>query len=177
MRASFIYRFNISEYVIPEIPDFVVNKCGLNIITGQRLREEFLSGDSELAVKINAHIDKGEMIPQNLWIPFYTSLWDNEKHNVFCGLYFNLAHFKFFESYVNERNVRIDKIIYLKVNDIDRLISLAVEKNNKAYADNTELLRKRIVDFDDRIKEIVDYASGVYPVEVLDILDNQIKIE
>lgn len=177
MKVSFVYRFNISEIVFPKIAETISGNEKLNLISGQRLSDEFLNKKSELANKINGYIDSGELIPQNLWVPFFTSLWSNEKHNVFCGLVSNLEQFKLFESYFKERDIRINKIVYLKLTDVDKLISLAVEKYSKAYGGNSDSLRKRIAEYNDKIRSIIDYATGIYPIEVMDFFDTRINIE
>ncbi|WKV11815.1 hypothetical protein [Marivirga harenae] len=176
MRTGIIHRYDISSVVFPSIAEELQSVDGLNLISGERLRKEFLTRNSQLANTINNCIENGELIPKDLWAPFYTSLNESEKLNVFCGLWTNLDHFKEFERYFNRNNIRLEFIKYYRINDIQRAIDLAVEKYSKVFENNTEHLKKKIEEYDNRIMELCAYAKQIYNVELLDYFDDEIRV-
>jgi adenylate kinase family enzyme len=176
MRAGIIHRYDISSVVFPSIAEELQFVDGLNLISGERLRNEFLTRNSELATTINNYIDNGQLIPKDLWVPFYTSLFDSEQLNIFCGLWTNLEHFKEFELYFNSNNVRLEFIKYYRINDIQRAIDIAVERYSKVFANNTHHLKTKIEEYDHKIMELCDYARQFYNVELLDYFDDEIRV-
>lgn len=58
-----IFRFNISEIVFKSIEQTIVSDKQLNIISGDRIRNEFLKGESLVAQEINNYINEGKLIP------------------------------------------------------------------------------------------------------------------
>lgn len=176
MKVGIIYRCNISTVVFPGISEMIISNYQLNLIDGERLRKEFLSGDSSLAKEINKYINNGELIPKEYWVPFFTSLCDSNKTNVFCGLINNLEQFKEFERYFIDNNISIDFIKYYKINDLESIVDLAVQKYAKVYKGNEEYLIKRIKEFEERIEQILQYIDAKYNLEILDYLASKIEI-
>ena len=56
-----IFRFNISEIVYPPIEEIVYSEKKVNIISGDRIRNEFLKSENTIANKINNFINNGEL--------------------------------------------------------------------------------------------------------------------
>ena len=154
----------------------IVSEHDLNLIDGQRLREEFLNGESELAEKINKFVDNGELIPIEYWVPFYTALWDTNKTNVFCGLITHIDQFKEFEKHFIDNNISIDFIKYFKITDLESVVNLAIEKYAKVFKNNEEHLVKRIKQFEERIEPICEYVNRKYNLETIDYMVSEIKI-
>ena len=154
----------------------IVSEDNLNLIYGERLRQEFLNGESQLAKEINKYINNGELIPKAYWVPFYTALWDSSKTNVFCGLITHIDQFKLFESYFLDNNISINFIKYYKINNLAAVVDLAVEKYAKVFKGNTEHLITRIKEFESRIEPICKYVQDKYNLELFDYMESEIKI-
>lgn len=176
MKTGIIYRYDVSSVVFPRISEMIVSEQNLNLIDGQRLRQEFLNGESELAKEINKFVDNGDLIPIEYWVPFFTALWDSNKTNVFCGLITHIDQFMEFEKHFIDNDISIDFIKYFKINDLDSVVQLAVEKYAKVFKDNEEHLIKRIKQFEERIEPICEYVEGKYNLEVIDYMTSEIEI-
>ncbi|MGS0526433.1 hypothetical protein ACU8V7_15895 [Zobellia nedashkovskayae] len=129
-----------------------------------------------MANTINGYVNSGKLIPKELWVPFFTSIWDDKKHNVFCGIITQLEQFKLFEKYFEENNLKIDFIKYYEIKNIDKARKIAEEKYSKLFKNNTEFLAKEILEFNVKVREICNYAQDKYDVEYLDYFNNAVEI-
>ncbi len=174
-KVSFVFRFNISEVVYPSVDELIYSRDDLNFITGDRVRREFLTSDNDVARQIQSFIDKGELIPKDYWWPFWTSLLKRDAHNVYTAFVGNVEQLREFESHLIDEQVSINKIVRLRVNDIDRLTRLAKEKYSKIY-DRSDILIKHIMDYEAIKDELISYAQTKYDVTVDDFFTERIEI-
>jgi adenylate kinase family enzyme len=173
--VSFVFRFNISEVVYPSVDKFIDSRDNLNFITGDRVRREFLTGDTEISRQIQSFIDKGGLIPKEYWWPFWTGLLKRDAHNLYTAFVGDVEQLKEFESHIVDEKVRINKIVQLKVNDIDKLVRLAKAKYSKVY-DQSDILTKRIKDYETKKDELITYAQTKYNVVVDDFFTEKIEL-
>ena len=171
MKVAFIYKYDLFKY-FPSIEETIKDKNDINIITGNRLRKEVLSIESEFSKKFNYYIDNGKLMPNELWIPFFSSLCVEKQLNVYCGLVGNLEQFKLFESYCNENQIKIEFIKYYKIKNILKVQNILEEKNPENLDFYREVLEKRITEYNSRIEQILKYVDSKYKVEYLDYFDN-----
>lgn len=113
-KITLIFRFSLPEIVYPSVESFIVTKNDINIISSTRMKDEFLKDETELAKTINLFFDNGKLLPKEYWVPFWTSLLEIEKHNIFTCFFGNTEEFKVFENYISEQKFILNKIIYLK---------------------------------------------------------------
>jgi len=175
MKIGIIYRFGLSPVVFPTIEESIKEKAGFNLISSKRIRNEFLTTNNKLAQTINRYIDEGKLIPEELWVPFFTSIWDDKKDNIFCGLFTQLFQFKLFEEHLKEKNLKINFIKYYQIQNIGKVREYAQEKYSKLYK-NSPLLEEKITEFNKQIESICQYAKDKYHLEYLDYFDDPIEI-
>lgn len=170
-----IFRFNISELVSNPVEELIVSTEKINIISGDSVRNIFLKTNNEIAIKINSCIDNGELIPTELWCPFWTAMIIESQVNVFTSLIGNLKQFKEFETCIKTQKFLIKKIYFLKVHDMIELAQLGKEKYNKVY-DDTEDTIKRINEYQIMKQEIIEYAQDKYEITIQDYFDTEITV-
>jgi adenylate kinase family enzyme len=170
-----IFRFNISEIVYPPIEEIVRSENKLNIISGDRIRYEFLKSENTIANKINNFINNGELIPTQFWCPLWTSMIYEGQINVFTSAIGDIEQFKEFEKCIETKKFTLTEIIYLKLNDISKLTEMAKQKYSKIY-DNEGILKKHIEEYNIMREEIINYALPKYKVSINDFFSEQIKI-
>jgi adenylate kinase family enzyme len=174
-KVSFVFRFNISEVVYPSVDNFIVSSDQLNFITGERVRREFLTKDTEVSRRIQKFIDDGELIPKEYWWPFWTGLLKRDSHNIYTAFIGEVEQLKEFEKHIDDEKVSINKIVRLKVNNIDRLVKLAKEKYGKIY-DRTDILTQHINEYEAKKDELITYAKTKYKVTVDDFFSEKIEL-
>ncbi len=172
-----IFRFNISEIVFPTIEQLLVSDKELNIVSGNRIRNEFLKSDSKIAEQINNFINDGKIIPKEYWCPFWTALIKEQKVNIFTTFFFlgTLEQFVEFENCIELKEYKLTEIIYLKVNDLKKLTELAKKKYGKIY-DQTDIIQKHIEEYQKLKEEIIDYAKTDYKITEIDFFKTEILI-
>ncbi|MBF4466173.1 nucleoside monophosphate kinase [Flavobacterium sp. LC2016-12] len=170
-----IFRFNISEIVFKSIEQTIISDKHLNIITGDRIREEFLKGESAIANEINNFMNEGKLIPIEYWYPFWTAQIIEGQVNVFTSMIGNIDQFKEFEKCLKLKNYNLTEIIYLKVNRIDELTELAKLKYGKIY-NQSDILKKHIIDYQIMREEIIEYSKNKYEIIIKDFFESEIKI-
>jgi|GEM_PF-1582014 len=172
---TIIFRFNISEVIYPSVEEILYSENGLNIISEDRIRNDFLKSDHVIANKINSYIDNGELIPTALWLPFWLSMIHREQMNVFTAGIGDLNQFKEFEKFLEANNFKLSEIIYLKLNDISKITQMAKEKYSKMY-DDEEILRNHIEKYNKMREKVIDYALPKYKVSMHDFFSERIKV-
>ncbi len=120
-------------------------------------------------------MDEGEVIPKEYWWPFWTSLLKRDSHNVYTAMVGNVEQLKEFERHLIDEKVSINKIVRLKVNDIDKLVKLAQQKYNKIY-DQTDILIQHIKEYEAKKDELEAYAKTKYEVAVDDFFIEKIEL-
>lgn len=170
-----VFRFNISEVVYPSVEEILFSEKELNIISGNRIKNDFLKSNNEIANKINEYIDNGELIPTELWHPFLLSMISEGKTNVFAAGIGGLKQFKEFEEYLETNNFRFSEIIYLKLNDVSKITQMAKEKYPKMH-DNEQILKNDIQRYSEMREEIINYVLPKYKVSIEDFFSKQVKV-
>jgi adenylate kinase family enzyme len=170
-----IFRFNISEIVFKSVEQIIVSDKLLNIISGDRIREGFLKGESALAKEINYFMGEGKLIPIEYWCPFWTAQIVEGQINIFTSMIGNIDQFKEFEKCIELKNYKLTEILYLKVNRIDELTELAKLKYGKIY-DQSDILKKHIEDYQKMREEIIEYSKNKYEIVIKDFFETEIKI-
>lgn len=170
-----VFRFNISEVVYPPIEEFLYSDKELNIISGNRIKNEFLKSENTIANQINNCINNGELIPTEIWCPFWTCMISEGQMNVFTAAIGNLEQFKEFEKCMTANEFRLSEIIYLKLNDISRITQMAKEKYYK-MSDDEEILRNHIEKYNEMREEVIRYALPKYKVVIEDFFLEKIKV-
>lgn len=170
-----IFRFNISEIVFKSIEQTIVSDKQLNIISGDRIRNEFLKGESLVAQEINNYINEGKLIPIEYWCPFWTAQIIEGQINVFTSMIGNIDQFKEFEKCIELKNYKLTEILYLKVNRIDELTQLAKLKYGKIY-NQSDILKKDIEDYQKMREEIIEYTKNKYEIVIKDFFETEIKV-
>lgn len=170
-----IFRFNISEVVYPSVEEILYSEKQLNIISADRIKNDFLKSDHAIATKINSYIDNGELIPTALWQPFWLSMIYKGQMNVFTAGIGDLNQFKEFEECLEINNYTLSEIIYLKLNDISKITQMAKQKYLKMY-DDEAILRNHIEKYNKMREEIIDYALPKYKVSMDDFFSKQIEV-
>ncbi|MTH14144.1 nucleoside monophosphate kinase [Flavobacterium sp. LC2016-01] len=170
-----IFRYNISEVVYPPIEEIVYSEKKVNIISGDRIKNDFLKSENPIANKINNLINNGELIPTQLWSSFWTAMIHEEQINVFTAAIGNIEQFKEFEKCIESKKFTLTEIIYLKLNDISKLTEMAKQKYFKMY-DNEDILKKHIEEYHTMREEVINYALPKYKVSIHDFFLEQIKI-
>ncbi|MFC0777329.1 hypothetical protein [Flavobacterium sp. HJSW_4] len=167
-----IFRFNISEVAYPSVEEILYSEKELNIISGNRIKNDFLKSENTIANKINSCIENGELIPAELWYPFCISMISEGKTNVFAA---GIGDLKEFEECLETNNFRLSEIIYLKLNDISKITQMAKVKYPKMY-DDEEILKNDIERYNKMREEIINYALPKYKVVIEDFFSKQIKL-
>ena len=103
-----IFRFNIPEVVYPKLEELIISEKRINIITGNKIRNEFLKSGNEIAEKINYFVDQGKLIPTEYWCPFWTSMITENKLNIFISMIGDLEQFKEFEKCLITKNYNLN---------------------------------------------------------------------
>jgi adenylate kinase family enzyme len=170
-----IFRFSISEIVFQPIEKAIVSDKRINIISSDRIRNEFLKGESTIAKEINNFINEGKLIPTEYWCPFWTALITEGQLNIFTSLIGNIEQFKLFEKCIENKKYKLTEIVYLKLIEIDKLTDLAKQKYGKIY-DDSEVLRKHIEGYQKMRDEIILYAENKYRIINKDFFETEIRI-
>ena len=87
----------------------------------------------------------------------------------------SVGQFQEFEKYIESKNYKLVEIVYLKVNDINKLTELAKQKYPEIY-DQTDVFRKEIEDFQLKRDEIVHYSKSKYKVTINDFFIKEINL-
>ena len=100
----------------------IENKNAVQISTGDIFRYN-ISNETELGLKAKAYMDKGELVPDELTIDLlwdkFDSLDDESKDSIilFDGFPRTISQAKALDAGMEERNQKIDMVIYFDVDD------------------------------------------------------------
>ncbi len=100
----------------------IENKQAVQISTGDIFRYN-ISNETELGLKAKAYMDKGELVPDELTIDLlwdkFDSLGDENKDSIilFDGFPRTISQAKALDDGMEERNQKIDMVIYFDVDD------------------------------------------------------------
>ena len=170
-----IFRYYISEVVYPSVDTLIVSNADLNLISFEGFRKEIEKRENELATKIRFYINEGNIVPPEFWCASWTSKIIEDSINVLIYMNGSVGQFQEFEKYIESKNYKLVEIVYLKVNDINKLTELAKQKYPEIY-DQTDAFRKEIEDFQLKRDEIVHYSKSKYKVTINDFFIKEINL-
>jgi adenylate kinase len=150
----------------------------LHLSTGDMLRAEITAG-SELGKKMSLIMSKGELVPDEVVIEMIAYKIDNSKGSagfLFDGFPRTVAQTVSLEKMLNERGMKIDRMLVLDVDHdelVKRLIARA-ELSGRADDKDPAVIENRIDVYKDKTEPIINYCNqkGLYqPVNGMGTID------
>jgi adenylate kinase len=138
-----------------------------HISTGDILRAE-VKGQTELGLKAKSYMDKGELVPDSLILDMIRARLgqpDASKGWILDGFPRNVSQAEFLDRLLAEIGQNYDLAINLDVPQdrlVERLLNRATIQNRPD--DTEDVIRRRLVVYDDQTMPLVDYyrQKGVY---------------
>lgn len=140
----------------------------IHLSTGDMLRAEIAAG-TELGKKMSLIMSKGELVPDEVVIEMIAYKIDNSKGSagfLFDGFPRTVAQTESLEKMLNERDMKIDKMLVLDVNHdelVKRLIARA-ELSGRADDKDPAVIENRIDVYKEKTEPIIIYCRerGLY---------------
>ncbi|MGC1392582.1 MAG: adenylate kinase [Bacteroidales bacterium] len=154
----------------------------IHLSTGDMLRAEIKAGTA-LGKKMNLIMSKGELVPDEVVIEMIAYKIDNSKGSagfLFDGFPRTVAQTVSLEKMLNERGMRIDKMLVLDVDHdelVKRLIARA-ELSGRPDDKDPAVIENRIEVYKEKTEPIINYCSqkGLYqPVNGMGTIDEIFK--
>ena len=155
------------------------NKEAVQIATGDIFRYN-ISNQTKLGLKAKSYMDKGELVPDQVTIDLVADTYEKiedykEKLILFDGFPRNIKQAESLDEILEEKNVKIDKVVYFNVDDevlIERITGRRVcpncgatyhVKNNPPKVDGIcDKCGSKLIQRDDDTKEIVKKRIDIY---------------
>lgn len=150
-----------------------------HLSTGDMLRAEIAAG-TELGKKMSSIMSKGELVPDEVVIEMIASKIDNTKDCagfLFDGFPRTVAQTSALEKMLNERNMKIDRMLVLEVEHdelVTRLIARA-ELSGRPDDKDPAVIANRIDVYRDKTEPIINYCRerGIYqPVDGMGTIED-----
>jgi adenylate kinase len=140
----------------------------IHLSTGDMLRAEIASG-TELGKKMSLIMSKGELVPDEVVIEMIAYKIDNSKGSagfLFDGFPRTVAQTVSLEKMLNERGMKIDKMLVLDVDHdelVERIIARA-ELSGRPDDKDPAVIENRIDVYKEKTEPIINYCSrkGLY---------------
>jgi adenylate kinase len=154
----------------------------MHLSTGDMLRAEITAG-TELGKKMSLIMSKGELVPDEVVIEMIAYKIDNTKGSagfLFDGFPRTVAQTVSLEKMLNERGMKIDKMLVLDVDHdelVKRLIARA-ELSGRADDKDPAVIENRIEVYKEKTEPIINYCNekGLYqPVNGMGTVDDIFK--
>jgi adenylate kinase len=151
----------------------------LHLSTGDMLRAEITAG-TELGKKMSLIMSKGELVPDEVVIEMIAYKIDNSKGSagfLFDGFPRTVAQTVSLEKMLNERGMKIDRMLVLDVDHdelVKRLIARA-ELSGRADDKDPAVIENRIDVYKEKTEPIINYCNqkGLYqPVNGMGTIDD-----
>ncbi len=151
----------------------------LHLSTGDMLRAEITAG-TELGKKMSLIMSKGELVPDEVVIEMIADKIDKSKGSagfLFDGFPRTVAQTVSLEKMLNERGMKIDKMLVLDVDHnelVKRLIARA-ELSGRPDDKDPVVIENRIAVYKEKTEPIINYCSkkGLYqPVNGMGTIDD-----
>ena len=151
----------------------------LHLSTGDMLRAEIAAG-TELGKKMSLIMSKGELVPDEVVIEMIAHKIDNSKGSagfLFDGFPRTVAQTVSLEKMLNERGMKIDKMLVLDVDHdelVKRLIARA-ELSGRPDDKDPAVIENRIDVYKEKTEPIINYCNqkGLYqPVNGMGTIDD-----
>ncbi len=130
--------------------------------TGDIFRNE-IKNQTELGLKAKQHMDKGELVPDQVVIGMLFSEMDKfpgVNGYVFDGFPRTLVQAEIFNEMLEKRNIPVSMVISLEVPDeelIRRLVNRGLESNRTD--DTEEVIRQRLVVYNNQTKPLLNFYT------------------
>jgi adenylate kinase len=154
----------------------------IHLSTGDMLRAEIKAGTA-LGKKMNLIMSKGELVPDEVVIEMIAYKIDNSKGSagfLFDGFPRTVAQTVSLEKMLNERGMRIDKMLVLDV-DHDELVKRLIGRaglSGRPDDKDPAVIENRIEVYKEKTEPIINYCSqkGLYqPVNGTGTIDDILK--
>jgi adenylate kinase len=154
----------------------------MHLSTGDMLRAEITAG-TELGKKMSLIMSKGELVPDEVVIEMIAHKIDNTKGSagfLFDGFPRTVAQTVSLEKMLNERRMKIDRMLVLDVDHdelVKRLIARA-ELSGRADDKDPAVIENRIEVYKEKTEPIINYCNekGLYqPVNGMGTVDDIFK--
>ncbi|EWH08643.1 adenylate kinase-like kinase, partial [Cellulophaga geojensis KL-A] len=147
-----------------------------NIIDSENIRERLKTPNTEIDKKIIYHIDNGLLMSDAFLIESLIQDWDSDKKNILVNFPKNVEQLNTLKYYLEKFNDTIDKIIYYKINDFEKIYDIAQINYGKVYDADTkestiESMQNHMTKTEEMIKKLVDI-----PMIELDFLNEDLNV-
>ena len=172
-----VYRYPAKKVVLPNFRD-LISKGNLenkfNVIDTEIIRRRISEPKTEIDEKVKYHIDNGLLMSDAYFVDLLFQEWNSEKPNIIVDFPRNIEQINILKFYLDQKNDLIDKIIYYKIDDADKIYEIA-QKNYGKYYDSSmkEHTITHINDYTKKVEHILEKLA-VNPIIKLDILDESI---
>ena len=147
----------------------LIEKYGLiHLSTGNLLREE-IANQTELGQAAKSYMDKGQLVPDAVVLGMIACSLDNNVHAngfLFDGFPRTVAQAEGLDAMLEERGSGINLVLALEVSS-EELVSRLVNrgKTSGRSDDNEEVIRARIIEYENKTAAVADHYSKMGKVE------------
>ncbi len=154
----------------------------VHLSTGDMLRAEIKAG-TDLGKRMSSIMSKGELVPDEVVIEMIAYKIDNSKGSagfLFDGFPRTVAQTRSLEKMLNDRGMKIDKMLVLEVDHdelVKRLLARA-EQSGRPDDKDPAVIECRIDVYKEKTEPIIKYCSerGIYqPVDGMGTIDDIFK--
>lgn len=104
-----------------------------NIIDSENIRERIKRPITEIDRKIKFHIDNGILMTDVFLMESLIQDWSYEKKNIIVNFPKNIEQLSTLKYYLEKFKETIEKIIYFKITDFDKVYNVAQKNYGKMY--------------------------------------------
>ena len=147
----------------------LIEKYGLiHLSTGNLLREE-IANRTDLGVAAKSYMDKGQLVPDEVVLGMIACSLDNNVHAngfLFDGFPRTVAQAEGLDAMLGERGSGINLVLALEVSSeelVHRLVNRG--KTSGRSDDNEEVIRARILEYENKTAAVADHYSKMGKVE------------
>ncbi len=147
----------------------LIEKYGLiHLSTGNLLREE-IANRTELGLAAESYMNKGQLVPDEVVLGMIACSLDNNVHAngfLFDGFPRTVAQAEGLDAMLEERGTGISLVLALEVTSeelVQRLVNRG--KTSGRSDDNEEVIRKRIVEYENKTAPVADHYANMGKVE------------
>ena len=147
----------------------LIEKYGLiHLSTGNLLREE-IANRTELGLAAESYMNKGQLVPDEVVLGMIACSLDNNVHAngfLFDGFPRTVAQAEGLDAMLEERGTSISLVLALEVSSeelVQRLVNRG--KTSGRSDDNEEVIRKRIIEYENKTAPVADHYAKLGRVE------------
>ena len=147
----------------------LIEKYGLiHLSTGNLLREE-IANRTELGLAAENYMNKGQLVPDEVVLGMIACSLDNNVHAngfLFDGFPRTVAQAEGLDAMLEERGTGISLVLALEVTSeelVQRLVNRG--KTSGRSDDNEEVIRKRIIEYENKTAPVADHYANMGKVE------------